>query len=56
MTTLATCGACGHGWQSEPVVGVLVCPRCGATWDPKTGKVTKGRHSLRSDNYKIRRP
>jgi hypothetical protein len=40
------CGECQHQWIGPGIVdGKLKCPRCGAVWEPETGKVTPGRPS-----------
>jgi len=40
----SSCGECGHIWAGPGITdGKLECPRCGAVWEPETGKVTPGR-------------
>jgi nitrite reductase/ring-hydroxylating ferredoxin subunit len=43
MDLSSYCGECQHQWAGPGIVdGKLECPRCGAVWEPETGKVTPG--------------
>ena len=43
MDLLSYCGECRTQWAGTGIIGgKLECPRCGAIWEPATGKVTPG--------------